>query len=494
MPNTAHYVLEKALAIVLGLFLLVAVFRGGNLDAAIFAALYLAAFAAVLTAVVRYITREPTAVSTAALTLWAGMAALCLLTLIGLTPAPVSVWLALPGRDYYEPVVAMLRGRDMAWDGTTLALSLDPQATRRALLLATTCLSVAVAVQFLTRRTALQLLGAVALFVTFEALIGLLQLGFAGALTFGYAGHNRATGTFVNKNHFATMLAMALPLLLMRATGQFTFFVPHTESGPMGRAWWGAAAVTVAVALVASASRAGILAALMSSGLCAYLVWRRRRQLSRTALVLGGVLLAFAAGLAWITGARRLLSTVSGSGLSDGFGARALMNAHTWDGLVAFFPVGSGIGSYGVAFPRFQTTSLAGYIEYAHNDYLQLLFEAGIGGALVLLLLASSAWLTVKLARQLGDPVARLGPGVACLLGALAFAIHAWFDFPAHIPAIAIVATMLFGLAANPAVVASGQRRKPPVGTQVPPHDTDAVEPLTKSWNPDAYPRPQPTP
>lgn len=469
MPDSAHYVLEKALATVLGLFVFVAVFRGGNLDAVIVAALCLAAIASILVTAGRLASTEATALSAAALTFLAAIAVLCLLALLGLMPTPISVWLALPGRDYYEPVIALLSDRSTTErDVTALPLSLDPLATRRALVVATTCLAVAVAVQYLTRRTALQLLGVVALFVTFEALIGLLQLGFAGALTFGYAGHNRATGTFVNKNHFATMLAMALPLMLMRATGQFTFFVPHTESGPMGRAWWGVAAAIIAVALIASASRAGIVAAVISSGLCAYLIWRRKRHVSRTALIVGAVVLTTAVVLAWITGARHLFSALSGSGLSDGFGARAMMNVHTWDGLGTFFPVGSGIGSYSVAFPRFQTTSLTGFIEYAHNDYLQLLFEAGLGGVLVLLLLAHSAWLAVKLARRQGDPVARLGPGVGCLLGAFAFAIHAWFDFPTHIPAIAILATMLFGMATNPVVVASGQRRKPPVGTVVP--------------------------
>ena len=493
MPGTAHYVLEKALATVLGLFVLVALFRGGNLDVVIAAALYVAAIAIVLAVAGRWVALDVTAVSTAALTLWAAIAVLCLLTLLGLTPTPIPTWLALPGRHYYAPVVALLPGSSTTGaEVTTLAFSLDPHATRRALVLATTCLAVAVAVQFLTRRSALQLLGAVALFVTFEALIGLLQLGFAGALTFGYAGHNRATGTFVNKNHFATMLAMGLPLLLMRATGQFTFFVPHAESGPMGRAWWGVAAAIVAVALIASASRAGILAAAVSSGVCAYLIWRRKRHLSRTALILGGVMLAGAAGLAWITGARRLLSTLSGNGLSDGFGTRALMNVHTWEGIGTFFPVGSGIGSYSVVFPRFQTTALAGFVEYAHNDYLQLLFEAGLAGALVILLLAGSAALTVQLARRLGDPAARLGPGVACMLGALAFAIHAWFDFPAHIPAIAIMATMLFGLATNPAVLASGQRRKPPVGTFLSADETNGVAPLATSWHQDVRPDPHP--
>ena len=468
MQRSAHYVLEKALAMLLGLFLLAAVIRGGNVDAVILAALYLAVPTAAVAAATHFSAPDAPPASAAAWCLWAAIGLLCLAVLAGLMPLSNDVWLSLPGRRYYEPVLAVWRASSPGETTNALALSLDPDATRRALLIAVTCLVVAMAMTNLGRRTTLQLLGALAMFVTFEALIGLVQLGFAGAFTFGYAGHSRATGTFVNKNHFATMLAMALPLLLMRATGQFTFFVPHTESGPMGRAWWGAATAVVIVSLIASSSRAGIIAAVITSSICAYLIWRRKRQFSRPALVVGGLLAVLAVGLGWITGFRRLLSSLLGTGASDGLGTRTLMNAHTWDGITAFFPLGSGIGSYAIAFPRFQTDKLGGFIEYAHNDYLQLIFEAGLVGVLILLLLAVSAYLTVQLALRLGDQFARLGPGVACLLGAAAFAIHAWFDFPAHIPAIAIMAAMLYGAATNPAVLASGQRRKPPVQTTIP--------------------------
>ena len=48
---------------------------------------------------------------------------------------------------------------------------------------------------------------------------------------------------------------------------------------------------------------------------------------------------------------------------------------------------------------------------------------------------------------------------MACILGALAFAIHAWFDFPAHIPAVAIIATLLFTASMNRELIAVAKRR-----------------------------------
>jgi len=60
----------------------------------------------------------------------------------------------------------------------------------------------------------------------------------------------------------------------------------------------------------------------------------------------------------------------------------------TLHGIGALFPFGSGPGSYEEAFPAFQSMELGRWdIDYAHNDYLQWLFEGGLfSGALVLLL------------------------------------------------------------------------------------------------------------
>ncbi|MEO7255631.1 MAG: hypothetical protein ABIZ64_15505, partial [Casimicrobium sp.] len=139
-----------------------------------------------------------------------------------------------------------------------------------------------------------------------------------------------------------------------------------------------------------------------------------------------------------------------------------VMNQHTWSGIVEFFPLGAGLGSYAIAFQRFQTPSLLGFVEYAHNDYLQLLFELGALGLVVLLLLLIAAVLssrTLWRSRVRGE---RLSPALACYLGALAFAIHAWFDFPAHIPAIAILATLLFAASMNLALVDVGRKKPGP--------------------------------
>ena len=463
MQSFALNALDKALAFLLGLFLLLAVIRGGNTPFAMSVALGLSICVATAAGFLIIASRSmATRRSSAAMNFNGALLILLVGGAVGLITVAAPQWLTLPGRDAYAAVVALLALPD--FNVQHLALSTDAFATKRAILALVPCIAVAASIPLLSRRALLQLLGALALFVVFEALIGLFQLGFRGAslLVFDYAGHNRASGTFVNKNHYATMLAMVLPLLIFRAAGQFSFFTHRNDASSLSNVCWGAATAFVAAALVASLSRAGVLAGtivgLTAAGMCAF----QRRHFSKRLLfaVLGLLLLALA--LAAMTGLAQLIRSTFSGGVGDGLFGRTVMNEHTWTGIVSFFPLGAGLGSYAIAFQRFQTPTLLGYVEYAHNDYLQLLFELGALGVVVLLLLVIAAVLsgrTLWRARVRGD---RLSPALACYLGAFAFAIHAWFDFPSHIPAVAILATLLFAASMNLALVDVGRKRPAP--------------------------------
>ena len=451
---------DKALAIALGLFLLLALFRGGNTETAILFALAGAALVLAPT-VLLAVTAGSDAPSQESPAMFFTGALLMLLAVgaLGLLPVSTATWLSLPGREIYRSVLTALAQPE--FDVHSLPLSIDATSTRRALLALAPCIAISIAVPLLTRRSLLRLLGAFSLLVAAEALLGLFQLGFRGASLFvlEYAGHNRASGTFVNKNHYANLLSMSLPLLIFRAAGQFSFF-SSGEPGALSNAWWGVVTAFVAAALVASLSRAGVLAGGIAAALAIAACPVRQHLHSRKVLFAALAMAALALGLALMTGLGPLLKSVTQGGLSDGASSRSLMNAHTWTGIAAFFPVGAGLGSYAVAFQRFQTPSLLGFVEYAHNDYLQLLFETGLAGVVILALLAMAA---VSVGRNLWrsyDAEAPRSPALACYLGALAFAIHACFDFPAHIPAIAIIATLLFSASMNVSLAEKAQRRQ----------------------------------
>ncbi len=474
MRSFARNALDKALALVLGLFLLLAVFRGGNTPFAMSVALGLSICVAAVAGGLVYASRPiENRWSRAATSLNAALLLVMVGGAVGLFSVATTQWLTLPGRAAYAGLVDLLGQPDFGVK--RLALSTDPYATQRALFALVPCLVIAASVPLLSRRALLQLLGAVAVFAVFEALIGLFQLGFRGAslLVLEYAGHNRASGTFVNKNHYATLLAMSLPLLIFRAAGQFSFFTHRHDATAFSNVCWGAAAAFVAAALIASLSRAGVLAggiaSLMAIGFCAY----QRRTVSKRALLATAAILLLALSLATMTGLAQLVKSTTSGGVGDGLFGRTVMNQHTWSGIVEFFPLGAGLGSYAIAFQRFQTPNLLGFVEYAHNDYLQLLFELGALGAVVLVLLLLAAVLsgrTLWRSRVRGE---RLSPALACYLGAFAFAIHAWFDFPAHIPAIAILATLLFTASMNLTLV--DVARKKPGPASIAPLDTSQI-------------------
>lgn len=459
--------LDKALAFALGLFILLALIRGGNTDFAMLLALGISVLAAVIAGALSYTVRaRAPSLALSATSLITALLILLCSGMLGLLSVPAAQWLMLPGRGAYENVVSLLTSTDFGVQ--RLALSVDPFATKRAMLALVPCLTIAASASLLSRRGLLQLLGLFAVLAVFEALIGLFQLGFRGSslFVFDYVGHSRASGTFVNKNHYATMLAMALPLLIFRAAGQFSFFTRQHEVNTFSNVCWGTASAFVAAALVASLSRAGVLAgglaALAAIGLC---LAQQAKFSKRARLALAsGLLLAL--GLAAMTGLGQLIKSATSSALGEGLFGRTLMNQHTWSGIVEFFPLGAGLGSYAIAFQRFQTPRLLGFVEYAHNDYLQLLFELGALGVVVIALLVFSAVLagrTLWRSRAAGD---RLSPALACYLGAFAFAFHAWFDFPSHIPAIAMMATLLFAASMNLSLVDVGSKRSAPAPSE----------------------------
>lgn len=174
---------------------------------------------------------------------------------------------------------------------------------------------------------------------------------------------------------------------------------------------------------------------------------RRRWLLSGMAALLGLALVA--AGWEWAARfeAGRLLADDA---------TRALMRHTTWQAALAWWPWGSGPGTYANLYAVWQPPELGRYlIDMAHNDYLQLLMELGLAAVL---LAAALMWLVAQRLRQgfatpaQADRGGRDMPALqkAAALGLLATALHAWVDYPFHIPANAMMACFLLGIFLKP--------------------------------------------
>ena len=210
-------------------------------------------------------------------------------------------------------------------------------------------------------------------------------------------------------------------------------------------------------ALLASLSRGGLAAGLIV-GLAAALLFPSRDLTLRARRwrIAGVLVIAFV--VAASVGIDGLLQRVVGpSGNSDG-GTRWHLFLATWQGAVTYFPFGSGLGSYAGVFPRFQPSSVTGFAEYAHSDYIQLLMETGVLFVLLAALALRMAakqfgYLSKRLRKHPGDPAALLQ--ASCGLGLLAILLHSWLDFNLRIPANAMLAAFLFGAYLRPACARS---------------------------------------
>jgi len=364
--------------------------------------------------------------------------------LLQLLPLPVGLWAALPGRALYHELLAVVQLPQPAWR----AASLTPDATWASVLAGiplVACFALALSCGASQFKMLCRLVIGLALV---QALLGLAQLGNFELLFFD-AATNRVIGTFANPNHFANFLAMTLPLVVLEIRwAMLDKPAQHRHRAGNSSLLWGVLLFVLLAAVLASSSRTGIATALLVTlastlllpgwhGIQAGLRWR---LWALAALLLVAVA---SVGLGW-------LERFQGDLLAGDASFRGLMRSATWVAALEFWPLGSGLGSYGMVFPRFQPAVVTGFVEHAHSDYVQLLMECG---ALFVALAALLLWL---LARQLGwlARVALLAQGrnarmqqlmMACGLGLLALLLHSWLDFNLRIPANAMLGAFLLG-------------------------------------------------
>ena len=110
--------------------------------------------------------------------------------------------------------------------------------------------------------------------------------------------------------------------------------------------------------------------------------------------------------------------------------------AHFWavtvDIIKAHPFVGTGLGAFGVIYTRYDSRNGLYRLEQAHNDYLQILSDAGIGALLALSFVVLLFYKALSRARSRDD--FRRGVALAALSGCFAvlaqlFRFHAAHDF-----------------------------------------------------------------
>ncbi len=259
-------------------------------------------------------------------------------------------------------------------------------------------------------------------------------------------------GPFVNRNHFANLMAMTIPvgvgLLLSlrqrrragRGGGERDARDGGKEREVVPRQVLAGLAVVVMVgALALSLSRGGMASACLA--LAAYAVAAATLRRTRGRIALLAVAAAAAVGFSAWLGGEALLARLGtlGSPLGErSFTARLDLWSATLR-MAADHPLlGAGLGSYGSAFPRYQDSHPDLLAEHAHADWLQLLAEGGVAGVLVALALAGaylSVLFRVLRRRRDAEPILLALGGLA---GLVAFVAHGAAEFSLHVPANAL--------------------------------------------------------
>jgi O-antigen ligase len=249
-------------------------------------------------------------------------------------------------------------------------------------------------------------------------------------------------GSFVNRHNFAAYMEMtlALPLSLV-----LTGSVKRDQ-----RLLYLTAVLLMAVALFLSGSRGGLIAMIAEVIVMVMITApvRRGKKLA-VRLALGAALLvAVAAGTIFVGGESSLTRIAETASSKDVSVSRTQIWTTTLEVITHNLPFGVGLGALGVAYTNFDTFSGLERVEQAHNDYLQIVSDAGvigmlIGGAFLYFLIR-----TFTKNMSTGNTYRRavvIGAG-AGIFGVL---VHSLFDFVLHTTAVSVLFFVLLSLLVN---------------------------------------------
>lgn len=239
-------------------------------------------------------------------------------------------------------------------------------------------------------------------------------------------------GSFVNRHNFAAYMemTMAIPLGLM-----FVGAVSRDK-----RLLYGTAIGLMGVALLLSGSRGGLVAfvgeviflALLTAGS------RSRSKVGVKLALAAALLVAMIGGAIFVGGETSLTRVAETTATQDVTTGRSQIWQVTMKVISTNMPLGAGFGAFGVAYTQHDPMSGMERVEQAHNDYLQVLADAGLVG---LAIGAFFLWCLFMLGREAFriENKYRRGVALGALAGIFAILVHSIFDFVLHTTAVSVL-------------------------------------------------------
>jgi len=245
-------------------------------------------------------------------------------------------------------------------------------------------------------------------------------------------------GPYVNRNHFAGLMELVIPLGLATLAiqgvrrQQLPLFALLTAL-PIG-------------ALFLSASRGGVVA--FGCEVAALIILLVMRHGEKRHLWMFLAVLALAGGLvAWL-GIGQVVSrfrevrnpeVTESQRISMMRGAIHIFEAYPW--------TGTGLGTTISVYPRFETQYDGKTVDHVHNDHLELLAETGVAGGICwIVFILMLAGYSIRNLYSRNPPLIQ-GLQIGALVGCFGLLIHGLVDFNLHIPSNALLFFLLAGIA-----------------------------------------------
>lgn len=308
-----------------------------------------------------------------------------------------------------------------------------------------------------------RLLMALVIIVALNIIIGFAQLaqGYNSPLRF-YAVTNvsEAVGFYANRNHFASLLMMSLPIAVATTAWWVYKRTVKASNSPMLIIGGALFCVLIILAMAVARSRAGLLLGMIGVllSLPAIFALPNRVGMKRIfgAVSVLGVIVIIQFGLLGIL--QRF-----NSGIVDN--TRKEMTMTSIEAGKAFAPMGSGLGTFRQAYAPFEARHEEQIVNtvtnHAHNDYAELWLEAGYPALLAIavfgflfIVVGYRVW---RLQHQ-GNSFDVLLSRVAWVAVLLAL-IHSYIDYPLRTTANASVFGLLLALTLVNTI--PGRRDKP---------------------------------
>ncbi len=261
-----------------------------------------------------------------------------------------------------------------------------------------------------------------------------------------------ATGTFVNRNHFAGYLELSLAAASGLVLPTLTTYMPVNWRRRLlsflnffygQKVYVRMLMILMVIGLLLSQSRMGntaFVAALLTAAIV-YLFARRMRPSGLVLVLIASVLIVDIFLIGQWYGLEKVAERIEQTRFEAE--ARTYLTAEVMDTWEHHSPYGVGLGGFTTVFQHHRQLPSPRFWDHAHNDYLQFLIETGWPGVAflgVLVLYSAFHAFRVLVTRRRSHNMAI---GFAAIMAMVSIGLHSLVDFNLQIPANALTLLVL---------------------------------------------------